>query len=82
MNEIKIETIRTRNEQTGEINYRHMIKVGDIMNGTIIEILGQTIYAETVEHLPHGETKITDTHGEITRWGSDTRGALMGNWNV
>ena len=79
---IKIETIRTRNETTGEISYRDMIKVGDIANGTIIEILGERIYAETVEHFTWGETKITDWHGNVTRWSSDTRGALMGGWNV
>jgi hypothetical protein len=78
----KIQTIRTRNEQTGQITYRDMIQLADIADGTIIEILGQTIYAEKVEHLPHGETKITDWHGEVTRWGSDTRGALLGGWNV
>jgi len=82
MNEIKIETIRTRDDETGKITYRHMIKVGEIVNGTMIEILGEMIYAETVEHTSWGETKITDTHGEVSRWSSDTRGALMGSWNI
>jgi len=79
---IKIETIRNRDEQTGEISYRHMIKVGEIVNGTIITILGETIYAETVEHTTWGETKITDTHGEVSRWDSDTRCELKGSWNI
>lgn len=74
-------TIRTRND-AGQISYRTMETLSEIGDGTIIEILGQLIYAEQVEHFGYGETKITDMHGEITRWDSGNTVELLGSWNV
>lgn len=76
-----ITTIRTRNAVTGQISYQNVRPLAEVTECTIIEILGERIYAEQVEHFAHGETKITDWHGQVSRWGSDNIVTLMGSWN-
>lgn len=77
-----ITTIRVRDAVTGKISYQDWRPLSEIADGTIIEYMGERIYAERVEVFPYGEVKLTDWHGQVSRFGSDTQVRIMGGWNV